>query len=72
MSLEMQDRKKKILGFLREEGDLTIEEIVERLALPRTTTRRALDDLELEDKIEKYSRSFNKEGRPMVFYKLKE
>jgi len=72
MSIEIQDRKRRILTFLKEDGDLTIEEVMDRLHLPRTTTRRALDDLEMEDKVEKYSRSYNKEGRPMVFYKLKE
>jgi predicted ArsR family transcriptional regulator len=70
MSLEIQARKKQVLEFLQTDGDLTIEEVMERLDLPRTTTRRVLDDLELEEKVWKYYHSFNKEGRPMAFYTI--
>lgn len=61
-----------ILNLLADRGALTRPEIVADLEISRSTIGRRLEQLlhTTPPRIEQYTKRVNKEGSPMVFYRL--
>lgn len=71
MSVELYTHCTRILAFLGTDGDLTRDELVERLQTSQSSLTRAVKVLIREGKIERYEKQYTKVGRSLVFYKLK-
>ncbi|MHA1253792.1 MAG: helix-turn-helix domain-containing protein [Candidatus Helarchaeota archaeon] len=59
-----------LLEVLRLMGDMTRKELAELTKIPRTTIYDTIEKLIYEGKIEKYSVSDKRRGRPKVYYRF--
>jgi len=59
-----------LIGILKGMGDLTRKELAELTKIPRTTIYDTIEKLIYEGKIEKYSVSDKRRGRPKVYYRV--
>lgn len=67
----LKETKTKLVDLLKSQGELSIDEITEKLALAKTTIRRHLIILERQGLIQRSNRIVSA-GRPQLVYRLTE